>query len=210
MASSFHHTPEPSGSSTTETVVESFIDDTSKADRADKPAHTLPPVIPSAHKNRTLVLCFDGTGDQFDDDNSNIVQFVSLLKKDDRTKQIVYYQIFDTMFAHSIGAHIMGGYKFLMQNYMLGDKIHIFGFSRGAYTARCLAGMLHKVGLLPPSNVEQVPFAYTMYLRTDTLGWKQSNQFKKAFSIHVDVEFLGVWYVMPQTSRMHWLTFVMR
>ena len=39
----------------------------------------------------------------------------------------------------------MGGYRFLMQNFTKGDKICIFGFSRGAYTARCLAGMLHKV-----------------------------------------------------------------
>ena len=41
-----------------------------------------PPVIPPEHSSRTLVLCFDGTGDQFDADNSNIVQLVSLLKKD--------------------------------------------------------------------------------------------------------------------------------
>ena len=42
---------------------------------------------------KTLVLCFDGTGDQFDSDNSNIVQLVSMLKKDDKTKQMVYYQV---------------------------------------------------------------------------------------------------------------------
>src|ERR1700733_14031970 len=53
----------------------------------------LPPTIPAKHKNRTLVLCFDGTGDCFDADNSNIVRFVSLLKKDDQTKQLVYYQV---------------------------------------------------------------------------------------------------------------------
>ena len=58
-----------------------------------------------------------------------------------------------------------------------------------------LAGMLHKVGLLPPSNSEQVPFAYTMYLNTDGTGWEQSNEFKRAFSINVNVEFLGVWCV---------------
>ena len=52
-----------------------------------------PPVIPPKHDNRTLVLCFDGTGDQFDADNSNVVQFMSLLKKDDRAKQLVYYQV---------------------------------------------------------------------------------------------------------------------
>ncbi|KAG2009454.1 hypothetical protein CC2G_012391 [Coprinopsis cinerea AmutBmut pab1-1] len=173
-----------------------------------------PPVIPPEHPSRTLVLCFDGTGDQFDADNSNIVQLVSLLKKDDKTKQMVYYQTgigtytspkvatplmskirktLDTMFASSIHAHVMSGYEFLMQNYQAGDRISMFGFSRGAYTARSLAGMLHKVGLLPADNFEQVPFAYKMYTRTDHIGWEQSNEFKKAFSIHVDIDFIGVW-----------------
>jgi len=49
--------------------------------------------IPPEHANRTLVLCFDGTGKQFDASNSNIVQLFSLLKKDDSAKQKVYYQV---------------------------------------------------------------------------------------------------------------------
>jgi Uncharacterized alpha/beta hydrolase domain (DUF2235) len=49
--------------------------------------------VPPDHKHRTLVLCFDGTGDEFNADNSNIVQLVSLLKKDDESKQVVYYQV---------------------------------------------------------------------------------------------------------------------
>ena len=58
-------------------------------------AQNLEAVIPplEAQENRTLILCFDGTGDQFDLDNSNVVQFVSLLKKDDRHRQLVYYQV---------------------------------------------------------------------------------------------------------------------
>ena len=74
-----------------------------------------------------------------------------------------------------------------------GDKICLFGFSRGAYTARALAGMLHKVGLLPAHNNQQVPFAYKMYSRLDALGWAQSTAFKKAFAIDVPIEFIGVW-----------------
>ncbi|PBL00092.1 hypothetical protein ARMGADRAFT_1006349, partial [Armillaria gallica] len=92
-----------------------------------------------------------------------------------------------------LDAHVMGGYEFIMQNYEANDKICIFGFSRGAYTARALAGMIHKVGLLPRCNHQQVPFAYRMYSREDDLGWAQSAAFKKAFSIDVDIEFLGVW-----------------
>ncbi|KAK0202279.1 hypothetical protein DFS33DRAFT_1066708 [Desarmillaria ectypa] len=171
-------------------------------------------VIPPDHKHRTLVLCFDGTGDQFDSDNSNIVQLFSLLKKDDRSKQMVYYQsgigtytspqiatpfmskiykTVDVMIAWDLDAHVMAGYEFLMQNYHAGDRICIFGFSRGAYTARSLAGMIHKVGLLPADNWQQVPFAYKMYTRTDKVGWDQSTAFKRAFSNDVQIEFLGVW-----------------
>lgn len=55
------------------------------------------PVIPRAddpaHKCRTLVLCFDGTGDAFDLDNSNVVQFFSVLTKGDRRRQLCYYQV---------------------------------------------------------------------------------------------------------------------
>ena len=52
---------------------------------------------------------------------------------------------------------------------------------------------LHKVGLLPRCNYQQVPFAYRMYSQDDETGWEQSKAFKKAFSIDVDVEFVGVW-----------------
>ncbi|KZT19040.1 hypothetical protein NEOLEDRAFT_1078676 [Neolentinus lepideus HHB14362 ss-1] len=172
--------------------------------------------IPPKHLSepRNLVLCFDGTGDQFDNDNSNIVQLFSMLKKDDRQRQMVYYQAgigtytvpqiatpfwtsvsktIDMMIAWNLDAHVMGGYEFLMENYQAGDKICIFGFSRGAYTARALAGMVHKVGLLPASNHQQIPFAYKMYTKADQAGWEQSTAFKKAFSVDVEIEFLGVW-----------------
>ena len=59
--------------------------------------------------------------------------------------------------------------------------------------AHAYTEMLHKVGLLPSYNHQQVPFAYNMYMRTDELGWRQSTAFKKAFSIDVDIDFIGVW-----------------
>ncbi|KAJ3818280.1 hypothetical protein F5880DRAFT_1685007 [Lentinula raphanica] len=178
----------------------------------------VPPL--DAHSYRTLVLCFDGTGDQFDSDNSNIVQLFTVLKKDDRDKQMVYYQAgigtytspqvatpmmakfsktVDMAIEHNtesgwyLDAHVMGGYEFLMQNYTAGDRICIFGFSRGAYTARSLAGMIHKVGILPACNHQQVPFAYKMFTRDDEIGYAQSAAFKKAFSVDATIEFVGVW-----------------
>ncbi len=49
---------------------------------------------------------------------------------------------------------IVRGYTFISRNYSPGDEIHIVGFSRGAYTARALAGMIVKVGLLNPATYD--------------------------------------------------------
>ncbi|THH07892.1 hypothetical protein EW145_g3071 [Phellinidium pouzarii] len=188
--------------------------DTAQSLNTEYHGPVIPPYHDKAFRGRTLVLCFDGTGDQFDLDNSNIIQFFSVLKKGDQNRQLVYYQsgigtysipqvatplysrtskIIDLMFAKNLNHHVMSGYKFLMQNYKEGDKICIFGFSRGAYTARALAGMVHKVGLLPTWNEQQVPFAYNMYKSDNGPGWAQSVAFKRTFSIDVDIEFVGVW-----------------
>ncbi|KAF8066480.1 hypothetical protein FPV67DRAFT_1494961 [Lyophyllum atratum] len=180
-------------------------------DRSDDSCK-FPNCIPTRRPGRNLILCFDGTGDQFDFDNSNIVEFFGLLKKEDIDQQRVYYQagigtycspaiasplkakiakVLDLAIAWNLSAHVMDGYEFLMQNYREGDRICIFGFSRGAYTARCLAGMIYKVGLLPVSNRQQVPFAYKMY--EDITRGEQSRAFKKTFSMDVPIEFLGLW-----------------
>lgn len=96
------------------------------------------------------------------------MRLYGLLKKDnDFTEQLCYYQaglgtwfnpgvvtpmfrwgakILDEAFAWYLDTHVMDGYRFIMNNWKIGDKICLFGFSRGAYTARALAGALHKVG----------------------------------------------------------------
>jgi uncharacterized protein (DUF2235 family) len=52
------------------------------------------------------------------------------------------------MFGMGVIARIVRGYTFISRYYDPGDEIHIAGFSRGAYTARALAGMISSVGLL--------------------------------------------------------------
>ncbi|KAG9018128.1 hypothetical protein FRB90_012149 [Tulasnella sp. 427] len=164
---------------------------------------------------RTLVLCFDGTNDVFDEDPTNIIRIFGALEKNMPSEQVVYYQpgigtyvradapwspavrgfakTIDKGLAWYISTHITGGYKFLMQHYSAGDRICLFGFSRGAYTARCLAGMLHKVGLLPRSNMEQVEFAYALYESRKLEDIPKARLFKETFSQDVSVEFIGVW-----------------
>jgi uncharacterized protein (DUF2235 family) len=56
------------------------------------------------------------------------------------------------VFGMGVIARIVRGYTFISRNYRAGDAIHIVGFSRGAYTARALAGMIAKIGLLDPAT----------------------------------------------------------
>ncbi|KAF8856071.1 hypothetical protein BDZ45DRAFT_804443 [Acephala macrosclerotiorum] len=163
----------------------------------------------SANQGRTLVICLDGTGDSFDSDNRNVVNFVACLKKDD-PNQITYYQsgigtydsqglksgfsaAIDMSIGSDLGIHVRDAYAFIMQNYHEGDRICLLGFSRGAYTVRCLAGMLHKVGLLPANNRAQITFAYKFYKDDSPEGWKMSAEFKRTFCTNVNVYFVGVW-----------------
>ncbi|KAF8257840.1 hypothetical protein EI94DRAFT_1774333 [Lactarius quietus] len=165
-----------------------------------------------SRKPRTLVLCFDGTTNQYNGTDTNVVKLYSMLRKDRVEEQLTYYQagigtyfqpgvvsplfqwgaqIMDEAIAWYLYQHVQDGYQFLMQNYNVGDKVLLFGFSRGAYTARALAGMLHKVGLLSKDNTEQIPFAYKMYKTSN--NDKLAKGFKAAFSREVPIDFVGVW-----------------
>lgn len=182
---------------------------------------------------RSLVLCFDGTSNHFSDMNTNVVKLVELLKKDDPSQQMVYYQTgvgtysppgvssaigldnlsskVDEGIAWYLYQHVIDGYKYLMQTYRAGDRIALFGFSRGAFTARALAGMIHCVGLLPRHNLEHVPFAYEVYKHAkddrqeredeDTEATMEAlhpkdvdhRAFKRTFCVPITIDFVGVW-----------------
>ncbi|KAK2467670.1 hypothetical protein APHAL10511_000525 [Amanita phalloides] len=168
---------------------------------------------PVQEKGRVMILCFDGTGNKFGE-NSNVVRFFRALSKDKRKEQIVYYQpgigtynkrafithtmntlssALDSAIARHLDDHVKDGYKFIIQNYRPGDKICLFGFSRGAHTARVVAGMLYKVGVLPKENIQQVDFAFNIYMTTGYQGYKLSKEFKETFASPADIEFVGVW-----------------
>jgi uncharacterized protein (DUF2235 family) len=159
---------------------------------------------------KKLVLCFDGTSNRYCSDNTNVVKLLALLDKR-ALDQLVYYQPgigtfappgtygrlkhwvltrIDLAFATLLKYHVQDGYQFLMRYYEEGDEIYIFGFSRGAYTARVLAGMLYKVGLLAQGNEEMVQFAWQMYVKRDAAI---SRGFRNTFGRRVSVAFMGLW-----------------
>ncbi len=162
---------------------------------------------------RRIVLCLDGTSNKFAAANTNVVKLYAML---DRTRpdQFSYYQPgigtipppgvwgkfkqwfitrLDLAIAWLLPNHVSDAYRFLMRYYQDGDSIFIFGFSRGAYTARVLAGMLHKVGLLTQGNEELIPFAWEMFKRPPDDPDRVAEEFKKTFSRPVRVHFLGLW-----------------
>ncbi len=160
---------------------------------------------------RNLVLCLDGTSDRFSNTNTNVVNLYTMLARVP-DQQLSYYQPgigtmapaafwgrvrkwfvkqIDLAIAWFLSEHVTDVYRFLMRYYQDGDRIYIFGFSRGAYTARALAGMLHKVGLLTQGNDALIEFAWDQFKNQDDEGL--AAKFRDTFSRPVRVHFLGLW-----------------
>jgi uncharacterized protein (DUF2235 family) len=160
---------------------------------------------------KKLVLCLDGTSNRYCRDNTNVIKLLMMLDKR-VPDQLVYYQpgigtivppgVFgrawkwivtrlDLAFATLLKYHVQDAYRFLMRYHEDADEIYVFGFSRGAYTARVLAGMLCKVGLLARGNEELVPFAWEMYAQEGNDD--EASGFRETFGRGVTVAFVGVW-----------------
>lgn len=93
----------------------------------------------------------------------------------------------DMGLATSFDSHVIAGYRFLMRYYNEGDRIYIFGFSRGSFTARFLARMVSHVGILSRGNDEMVPFAYKVYQEYEQNrngSEKERQNFMNAFKFH--------------------------
>src|SRR5215475_12192259 len=160
---------------------------------------------------RNIVLCLDGTSNQFAANNTNVVKLYAMLDRTHPDQQLSYYQpgigtstppgifgrfgkwvakVIDLATAWFLSQHVCDAYRYLMRYYQEGDQIYIFGFSRGAYTARAVAAMVHKVGLLTQGNDELLPFAWDMFAsQSDEKIYKG---FKATFSREVPIHFLGL------------------
>lgn len=76
-----------------------------------------------------------------------------------------YSKAKDAAFGSTFDEHVMTGYRYLIRFYRPGDRIYIFGFSRGAYVARILAEMLDHVGLLEAGNEGKVRHIWSVFAR---------------------------------------------
>lgn len=173
-----------------------------------------------------VILCFDGTGNEFGTHNTNVVRLIQVLNRDD---QRLYYDpgigtlpepsritrigqrvsaAIDLAFATGLTGKVESAYRYLMDFWEPGAKVYLFGFSRGAYTARVLAGMLHSLGLLPRGNHSLVPYVMRLFRSVrgdredaqDDAYWRLCDEFRSTFARQTDhearrfqVHFLGLW-----------------
>ena len=71
---------------------------------------------------------------------------------------------------YGLDDNVLASYQFLVHNYQEGDQIYLFGFSRGAYTVRVLAGLIHKIGLISPEQVNLAGSGLTAYKQFSSDG----------------------------------------
>jgi uncharacterized protein (DUF2235 family) len=176
--------------------------------------------------SRNLIVCFDGTNNQFGTHDTNVVRLVQSLERFGG-RQIVYYdpgvgtlpepglltqaakrisELVGLAFGVGLVRKIERAYAFLMHNWQPGDRVFLFGFSRGAYTARALAGLLHMFGLLAPSHENLLPYVLRLFRSSRHIEdknakiWRLSAQFRNTFARDAGaphrrfrVHFVGVW-----------------
>ncbi|TAJ82085.1 DUF2235 domain-containing protein [Reyranella sp.] len=125
---------------------------------------------------KRLVICFDGTWNRLDapyPTNVVITAESVLPQASDGTAQAIFYdegigtgkweKYTGGIFGAGMVENLGDAYRFLIFNHTPGDQIYVFGFSRGAYTARSFAGMLSTCGLLQRSDASKVTEAIERY-----------------------------------------------
>jgi hypothetical protein len=172
---------------------------------------------------KNIVICLDGTNNQLRAaDNTNVVRLLDALKLDEPDKQVAYYDpgvgTFSSPAAWTPPARLVSryaglafgaglrenlgqAYSFITSTYQPGDEIYVFGFSRGAYNARALVGMLDVFGIFRNGSDNLVPYAVSAYTkqqrRDDPEFFPGLNVYAKTHAIgrtgHTPVRFLGLW-----------------
>lgn len=175
---------------------------------------------------KNIVICCDGTRNRFGRANTNIVKICECLERAE--DQLVYYdpgvgtigdvraitrikRRLEVLLGGAVGLglveNVQQAYDFLAWHHRPGDRVFLFGFSRGAYTVRALAALLHMYGLTSPAATNLTPYLTEMLAddadsgtptgdsgdaRHQPTRWEIANSFKKHLGRPVTINMLGV------------------
>jgi uncharacterized protein (DUF2235 family) len=129
---------------------------------------------------RKLIVCCDGTWNRRDAPGgapTNVAKMARALRPyhDSGTSQLIYYHpgvgtgnrvdhFLGGAFGIGLSGNVQSEYAFLADNFQYDDQIFLFGFSRGAYTVRSLAGLIGLVGLMEKADMDYFPQVYKIYM----------------------------------------------
>jgi uncharacterized protein (DUF2235 family) len=161
--------------------------------------------------SKKLVIFCDGTWNEPTKRGTNVVRMLQATDFADKegNPQVAHYiagvgtrrddeKVIGGAFGFGISENIKNAYAFIVSNYEKGDEIYLFGFSRGAYTARSIAGLIHNLGVLYRYNLPLVSIAYNYY-KDKSEPWKPSgaaaDKFRREYChlYPTKIRFLGVW-----------------
>lgn len=163
---------------------------------------------------KNIVVCCDGTGKQLGRHETNVAKLYRLLDRRPG-RQVAFYdagvgtaapppaapgapspgrvdRLRGLAFGRGLRENVHEAYRRVAQAYEDGDRIYLFGFSRGAFTVRALAGLIYRCGLLIKPSDAAVGAAVRLH-------WNDANgeaigEFEEAFAPRRPmIEFLGVW-----------------
>jgi uncharacterized protein (DUF2235 family) len=183
---------------------------------------------------KKIIICCDGTWNSPDEKKNgiavptNVTKLTRALLPTDANKidQVVFYDqgvgtegsLTDKYLGGGTGwgisKNIIDCYRFLANNYHDGDEIYCFGFSRGAYTARAVGGLVAWGGLLAKHQLENLPDLYELS-RVDPKDREKDPLYKKlqpiiASTIKPRIKFMGVWDTVgalgAPTPMLSWIT----
>jgi uncharacterized protein (DUF2235 family) len=163
--------------------------------------------------NKRIVICADGTWNRPEknlkkDFPTNVLRLARAIKPvgADQAAQQVFYDWGVGSYHDSIiggatgrGVHknIMDDYRYIVQNYSSGDELFLFGFSRGAYTIRCLCGLINNCGIIKRPDAALIQKAFNHYKRGGkpfAPEGEKSIEFRKLHSHGSrEIKFVGVW-----------------
>jgi uncharacterized protein (DUF2235 family) len=170
-------------------------------------------------QKKRIAIFLDGTWNTVND-NTNVWRLKALCatRGADGVDQCSYYnsglgtkvgeKVSGGVLGYGIDDAVIDAYEWLIEHYNADDEIFIFGFSRGAYTARSLSGLIGKYGLLLPGAPISTSQLYSRYrlggqsitiraLHEEQSGGKVVFNLEERwilkYSQSIDIEFIGVW-----------------
>lgn len=168
---------------------------------------------------KRIVLCFDGTWNRPADEalpaaeqiETNVSRFYKAVSDtgSNAIRQVKWYDEgvgthwFDRFLGGGLGAglefNIIEGYKFLASQYEDGDEVYVLGFSRGAYTARSLVGMIRNCGLIDKGLVglkvgipSSTPGTTARSVERNSVARLLTTSYRKGVAM--------IWVIVPGTS----------